>query len=419
MEGRPQGRPFAFQNEKLTLGSGSLRPMNRARLIAAASLVALIAACTPSAIAASGDIYVGQFSPTSKISRVTPAGAITTVTADPLVGDSYGLDFAPDGSLFAAVSDSPDSRIARVDPLSGAVTPVHTGAPLENPSDIEFGPDGNAYITDFNLDAVFRLTPAGALSTFGQTGSTEAQSSLVVAPSGVVYVGNYDGKIYAFPPQGGTPTVAATIDMGAQVSGMDLTPSGQLIVSDIPNSRLLRVDPSTGAAAPIASVPAINSSYNLALLPDGGAVFGDYSDNRLVRVDTANGAQSFIGDAVPDVEGITVEPPVCRKKPATIVGSTGPDVLAGSVYPDVIAALGGNDVIRGLQGNDVVCGGTGNDRLLGAKGRDTLVGEAGKDKLFGGGGRDRLLGGKGKDKLAGGKGKDKLRGGAGKDAEKQ
>ncbi len=91
------------------------------------------------------------------------------------------------------------------------------------------------------------------------------------------------------------------------------------------------------------------------------------------------------------------EPPICKGKQATIVGTDGPDQTAGTAATDVIAALGGNDTVTALARKDVVCGGPGKDTLKGGGGKDTLLGQGGKDTLKGGGGADLCKGGKGKD----------------------
>jgi Ca2+-binding RTX toxin-like protein len=102
-----------------------------------------------------------------------------------------------------------------------------------------------------------------------------------------------------------------------------------------------------------------------------------------------------------------VNPPTCKGKSATIIGTPGNDVQRGTRRQDVMIGLEGNDSLSGLAGNDVICGGSGNDVLGGGKGDDALLGQRGNDKLKGGPGQDKLKGGPGKDKLNGGGGKDK------------
>lgn len=112
----------------------------------------------------------------------------------------------------------------------------------------------------------------------------------------------------------------------------------------------------------------------------------------------------------PDMKEI----PQCAGKPATCVGTSGPDLILGSDKDDVIVAGGGNDVVHGDAGDDIICGGPGNDSLMGARGIDRLFGGPGDDWLFGAPGDDELNGGEGDhDVLWGGPGFDKLNGGPG------
>ena len=60
----------------------------------------------------------------------------------------------------------------------------------------------------------------------------------------------------------------------------------------------------------------------------------------------------------------------CLGRPATVVGTPGPDVLTGTDRGDVIAGLGGSDRISGGRGADVLCGGPGRDTCDGGPGRD-------------------------------------------------
>jgi uncharacterized repeat protein (TIGR01451 family) len=123
----------------------------------------------------------------------------------------------------------------------------------------------------------------------------------------------------------------------------------------------------------------------------------------------------------------------CAGRPATILGTAGPDHIRGTPHRDVIVGLAGNDVINSLGGNDLVCAGPGtdivhagfgNDVIYGGRGHDVLYGGPGNDRIYGGGvdwsGRgghrnddDTLIGGTGTDRLFGGPGNDHLDGGRG------
>jgi Ca2+-binding RTX toxin-like protein len=101
----------------------------------------------------------------------------------------------------------------------------------------------------------------------------------------------------------------------------------------------------------------------------------------------------------------------CDGKPATIVGTEGPDTLSGTDGPDVIAGLGGDDVLFGGGGDDSICGGAGEDRLFGEAGGDRLFGDDGRDIIAGGNGNDTADVGDGSsDVIYGELGDDRLTG---------
>jgi Ca2+-binding RTX toxin-like protein len=118
----------------------------------------------------------------------------------------------------------------------------------------------------------------------------------------------------------------------------------------------------------------------------------------------------------------------CFGKPATIVGTPGPDILVGGP-DDVVVGLGGDDSIMGV----TVCGGAGddgigspaietlvetNDKLDGGKGDDVLYGFWGVDVLLGGPGNDYIddCDGEEDDPDGGDPGTDVMRGGPGNDS---
>lgn len=101
-------------------------------------------------------------------------------------------------------------------------------------------------------------------------------------------------------------------------------------------------------------------------------------------------------------------PPLCWGKPATIVGTPGPDHLVGqSGVADVIWGGGGDDVITG--------GAYYSDDAVPGRAADLLCGEAGNDYVYGGPGPDKLNGGDGDDSVDGAYGNDTVQGNAGND----
>ena len=100
--------------------------------------------------------------------------------------------------------------------------------------------------------------------------------------------------------------------------------------------------------------------------------------------------------------------PLCWGKPATIVGTPGPDTLIGqSGVADVIWGGGGDDHILG--------GDYYSDDAVPGRAADLLCGEAGNDNVQGGPGPDKINGGDGDDFVDGAYGNDTVQGNAGSD----
>jgi Tol biopolymer transport system component len=196
-------------------------------------------------------------------------------------------------------------------------------------------------------------------------------------------------------------------------------------------------------------LPGDGPSFNSSISADGSFVAFDSRATNLSGADSDDASDVFRRSVayVPD------KPlPTCAGRPATLIGTPGPDKIKGTKRSDVIIALGGNDQIEGFSGGDTICAGAGKDvvdagpngghggddlvlggpgddhlsigpelgTLKGEGGNDVLIGSKGGDNLYGGAGNDVLRGGPNpiynSDFLSGGPGNDKLFGGPGPDA---
>src|SRR5829696_626404 len=134
-----------------------------------------------------------------------------------------------------------------------------------------------------------------------------------------------------------------------------------------------------------------NNNYApISIGPDSSAYVGVLGG--LVRLFDTRSRATTAGGAVPGD---------CRRRRATLTGTSGNDRLEGTPGRDVISVGAGDDAVEGGGGPDVLCGGSGNDRLAGEAGDDDLHGGSGADRLAGGSGRDRCVGGSGADAESG------------------
>ncbi len=240
----------------------------------------------------------------------------------------------------------------------------------------------------------------------------------VDASYGLGSIGSRDLALTAGAPVTAAPGTTALIPLTATFAGQAATQANFSLSATtslpgtqaVPNAvTLVPATDSTNTVVVSVPVPASAApgEYTVTL---NASVAGQIRSGTARLVVPAPGAAPGPGGA----GGPGAARAICDGRPATIVGTNGPDRLRGTRGPDVIAGLGGADVITGLGGPDVICGGAGADVLDGGAGADRLLGGAGRDVLRGGAGRDTLLGGPGPDRLVGGLGRDRLLGGAGR-----
>jgi sugar lactone lactonase YvrE len=394
------------------------------KLVIAAALC--LAALHATALAAGGDIYVTDQAiadPSGAIYRVDPVtGERSLVAAGAPLVDPADVTFAPDGSLL--VTDPGAKALFRVDPATGATSVAVSGGKFERPWGVVTTRSTRAFVTDPGAPGaaggVFRVNPNSGAKTQLKVGSLVDPTWLALDRDGSLLFSDTGSIDRVYPDSGDFAPFVSGAPL-VHPSGVAVDASGAIFVADgNPPATLYRLDRRTAAATPIAFGAPFATPADIAVEPAGTLLVADPeagagSSGALIRVAPATGARTIVASGPPfaDPVGVAVSPPTCRGRPATVVGSAADDRLVGSTSagtPDVIAALGGNDRIKALNGSDIVCAGDGNDRVNGGKGKDSLAGDAGADRLNGSAGPDSLDGGAGRDGCDGGTGRDSAKG---------
>ena len=294
------------------------------------------------------------------------------ISGSDLFGAPLGLTVSPRGRIFVADARG---RVVAVD-RAGQQRLVTEGDNLASPVAIDLAPGPRLFVADsFGTQgrdgSIVSVDPANGAQRFVAAGVINERDDLV-EPSGIVV---------------SQPTVFVA-DRDSQEDG-----SGAVIATSLTGGK--RVVASNAGPGP----DLFNDPSGIALDGRGNLVVGDTTqvpDRRgiVVRVAPGSGQMSQLSRGADGLDGLvsaralTVVPPRCAGRFATIVGTPGRDTLRGTSGRDVIAGAGGNDVIEGRGGKDVLCGGPGRDTLRGGAGRDTLRGGPGRDAVSGGPGRD-------------------------------
>ena len=223
------------------------------------------------------------------------AATVTTVIgtgeaglSDTQVANPYGVVVGPDGALYFC--DLDNQRIRRLDLTTGRTTTVAgngnrgyggdggaaTDATLNMPHEIQFDRAGHLYIVERDSHVVRRVdATTGRISTVAGTGEA------------------------GFSGDGG-PATAAELRQPHSIA-FDL--QDRLLICDIGNHRIRRVDPTTGIietwagtgereptpdGAPLAGTP-LNGPRAMALDPTGNLYLALREGNTIYRIDLSSG----------------------------------------------------------------------------------------------------------------------------------
>jgi Ca2+-binding RTX toxin-like protein len=436
-----------------------------------------------------GNIFIADFN-NHRIRRVDAATQVITTVAGTGVptynGDGiaatqaalsfpYDVDLDDDGNLF--IADLSNSRIRRVDAASQVITTVAgTGernfggdggpavaAMLNQPQGVTVDGQGNLFIADTQNDRIRRVDAASQVITTIETpdaqllepGDTtlDDQGNLFIADTGfnrVLRVAAGTGTLSLVAGTGergdsgdGGPAGEAKLNLPYDV---DVTPFGDLLISDTYNHRIRLVDdvalpassptsstvptststtvpststtvPSTSTTVPSTSTTVPSTSTTVPSTSTTVPATSTTVPSTSTTVPSTSSTVPSTSTTVPSTS--TTVPSTSTTVPAaeepTIVGTEGDDTIMGTPGDDVIDGRGGDDFIIGGGGNDTIFGGDGNDSISGDAGDDRLFGGAGNDQLRGGAGTDTSEGGEGDDRLTDGDGDDELLGGLGAD----
>ena len=220
------------------------------------------------AVDAGGNLLVTDYS-NGAVRKVDPSGTISTL-ASGIIGPS-GIAVGPDGTVYVSSrAQAGHSSVVKVG-STGGTTPIAGG--LNNPEGLAVDAAGNVYVADTNQARVFRIDPAGTMTTFAGNGQ------------------------FVFSGDGG-PATAASLN---EPHGLAIDGVGNVYISDYGHQRVRRVDP-TGTISTVAGNgttgfggdggPATAASLNSPLfvaVDSAGRLYIADSENSRVRRVNGNG----------------------------------------------------------------------------------------------------------------------------------
>jgi streptogramin lyase len=251
------------------------------------------------------------------------------VSVDPETGETRWVlqlpeDFVDsnDGELLAEPGGTllyaGDGALSRIDPATGDMTPVASGSPLVTPLGLDFAPNGDVWIADYNAGAIFRWNEDDGVTPV-------SSDDLLVGPTRVRQLADGDlfvtrvGLALRVDPDTGTASVYSAT-LGA-IGAVDVASNGDLVYAYVGTPSTPEIRRVSGPAAqPVTLLQAgatrdVLSLPNLTLTPDDEVVIAG------VRQEFQGDVNVFDQPALWLLDGLSLRVLSARPPPGAIATS--------------------------------------------------------------------------------------------------
>ncbi|MFO0608562.1 MAG: hypothetical protein U0324_35680 [Polyangiales bacterium] len=252
--------------------------------------------------------------PTEDVSPPRDARADATDAAADIARDASDPDVEGKDVPLVRPEDVPAFEPGVATFAGGATSGLSDGlrgdAHFNNPVNVAVSPMGDAYVADFDNNAIRKIEPDGWVTTFLRQEGFEAPFGMVFASDGTMYLetdandrggrSNDTGTLWRLRP-GERRATALARDLG-RPRGMVVLPDGRLALSDYTRHVIETFDPDNGQLTMLAGTPGMEGfadgtgaaarfsrPYGMALRRDGALLVADQGNQR-IRVVTLAGA---------------------------------------------------------------------------------------------------------------------------------
>lgn len=228
-----------FSQEVIYVGAGdSIYSIGvRANSVSLLSQKGLLTDIDDMAAGADGYLYVGNGQP-SRIVRVDPRSGAQLLLTTEQIGWNLGIETS--GDVIAAAG----TNIKRLRLGTGKIETVSSGGLLTDIDDIEIGSDGQIYVGNGQPSRIIRVDPKSgvqrllSVQPIGWNLGIEATGDVIAAAG---------AKISRLRVATGEIEVVSSGELLTDIDDIKLGSDGTIYVGNGQPSRILRVDPKTGA----------------------------------------------------------------------------------------------------------------------------------------------------------------------------
>ena len=222
---------------------------------------------------------------------------VSTFVGSELIGPAEGMAVDAAGNLYTT---SGTSTIFKVTPAGAVSTFVSSG--LDDPVGLAFDAAGNLYVANELNNTISEVSPTGAVSTFVSGFGNPV--SLAFDSAGNLYVANgANNTISKVTPTGSISTFVSGL---TNLRDLAIDAAGNLYVDGEYNT-ILKVTPG-GAISTFASSSLMAGATDLAIDSAGNVYVGNFDGNTIYKVTPGGGVSTFVsGGLISDPENVVFD----------------------------------------------------------------------------------------------------------------
>jgi sugar lactone lactonase YvrE len=263
-----------------------------------------------------GDLLVSDFD-NARINLVNPdTGDVRILFSGAPLVRPWGLTLDQHGALL--VSDF-GGGVIRLDLQMGTTEVVSSGGFLSAPRGIATTRSGAILVADSPADAIVSIDAFTGEQTIlaPGTGGNEilVPAGLVVADDGMVFATDRDtgvDRVVAFDPASGEVFDYSSSSIIGEPWGLTFDQNGDLLVVDSQFDQIVRVDGVSGAESPVLWGWELEDPRNIAIEPTGTWIITDgggiqtTNPGEVYRLDPITGTQTLVTDAIDNPSGLAI-----------------------------------------------------------------------------------------------------------------
>jgi streptogramin lyase len=214
-----------------------------------------------------------------RIARITPGGGVTEFPTGDTDGSFVGrIASGPDGNLWFTSEGT--SRIGRIT-TAGAVTFFNTLTPGAAPRGIAAGPDGNVWFTEVTANRIGRITPTGVITEFSIPTINGFPSVITTGPDGNLWF-TESARIGRITPTGAITEF--TVQPLGSYNGITAGPDGNVWFVSQGSTSIFRITPAGVVTAFETGRPGVPNFFGIATGPDANLWVAALNGSELLRL---------------------------------------------------------------------------------------------------------------------------------------